>query len=94
MTQPGFAVPKGPHPIFERMRLDAEGPVNASSFHHAEFATALERLALRADVRRVLLQSGAGLAAVVRWNARSSSPQFVLELIDQVIAVARTLDQR
>jgi len=59
---------KGPHPIFERLRLDSEGPANVANFHDASFPDALEELMRRPDVRRILLQAGSGLSAVVVWQ--------------------------
>lgn len=83
---------KGSHAIFERLRLDAEGAAGEASFHQPGFAAALEQLARRRDVQRVLLQAEAGLTAVVRWSGRGSSAAFVLGLVEAVVGVAATLD--
>jgi hypothetical protein len=82
----------GPHPLFESLRLDAEGEPNLANFHQPGFPAALEQLTRRYDVERVLLQAGAGLSAVVHWSGQRSTAAEVLELVDQVRAVTATLD--
>jgi len=82
---------RGPHPIFDRLRLDSDGPANVANFHDESFPDALEKLMLRPDVKRILLQAGGGLSAVVVWQVPSPSADFVLALIDEVRSVANTL---
>lgn len=88
----GMGGTKGQHPIFSRMRVDVEEG-SAECFGWVDFPPALEKLALRHDVGRVTLQVGSGLTAIASWNADRSSAQYVMELVDEVCAVAGTLDQ-
>lgn len=88
----GLGGATGPHPIFERLRIDAEAEGNDASFHQPGFPGALESLVLRPEVKRVLLQAGTGLCAVVGWSGHGSSPEHTLALVDEVCGVAATLD--
>jgi hypothetical protein len=82
---------RGPHPIFERMRLDQEEAGGSELFECAAFCDGLERIASAYDTKRVLLQAGSGLTAVTHWVAQGSSPEAVLALVDDIRAVTATL---
>lgn len=82
---------KGPHPIFSRMRMDAERGCDADNFQERPFGDALEALARRAAVKRVLLMAGSGLTAVTSFVAQGATAESVLRLVDDVRAVTATL---
>ena len=82
---------KGSHPIFSRMRVDVEEGTG-QCLKWVEFPKALEKLALLPVVRRVNLQRGSGLAAIVPWHAAHSSADFVMSIVEEVCRAASTLD--
>ena len=82
---------KGPHPIFTRMRMDAEPGCTPDNFEDRAFGDALEALASRHEVKRVQLLAGSGLTAITSFSAEAATPESVLRLVDDVRAVTATL---
>lgn len=60
---------RGPHPIFDRRRVDAHRRSPAGDFERAEFCARLESVSGHPDCLKVQIQAGAGVNALFRAGA-------------------------
>lgn len=87
----GVGGSKGPHPIFSRLRVDAEGESSPACFDVPGFAGGIEGMLRRPDVLRVQLQAQSGIAAVTKMFPGHATPQQVIGMVDMVRGVAGIL---